>query len=371
MSVGFVLTGFGSPEVEEQCLDWLAAYSENEEDVRFEEGAGEAFLMLHPTAEPLVFSFPDRGQVVISTTTSSTGPGYHLAACDLVLQLGEDLGIEWDEPGEHCSDEGGYFHTGDRDAPARAMRAWLQNVCAEIREKTATHVMIGLPPDQIFLAPGRTLTPMGPRDEAWLAAPGDDFFAWLEPEKDAEYHRRAGESMLWTAIPWRPPVDDNERALYQQALGHFEKAGGGPQAEIEEMRALLADEPPTAPGTIGYRRHPILHFVRAPWTIKLPGGLVVAAADADEWAATDGETSVHLRCFDLEGRSAAQILEDTFHRQRDETLEQGPHARRAALEEDTLHGLVAIDGALCVATITGVDQDAMVAIWDSLEARVL
>ena len=126
MSVGFLLTASGSGDLREPIETWLTAYCAEDPDCSLESTADQLMLAMHPAADPVEFSFVERGSVIVTATTSTAGPGYHIFACDLLKRLGEELGLEWDAANDDTAlDDAGYFHSGDRTAPARHMEAWL------------------------------------------------------------------------------------------------------------------------------------------------------------------------------------------------------------------------------------------------------
>jgi hypothetical protein len=83
---------------------------------------------------------------------------------------------------------------------------------------------------QVFEHPGALLTPLGPRDEAWLRAVaeepqrGKDVFPWWEPGIHAASRRGRALSRLWTEVVWRPPLLEEERRLFRNVARLLEQA---------------------------------------------------------------------------------------------------------------------------------------------------
>ena len=151
---------------------------------------------LHPAAEDVEFVLQN-ATVTVSAKTSTAGPGYHAFVCELLECVGDDLGTKWapavdDEEG----DETGYFASHDRAGLEAEMLGWLRGLCDVIAEQAADGVgnlSVNLPTDTHYEAEGLIITPMGPRDRAWLEATtkdprrGIDLFPWWAHGLGAEH----------------------------------------------------------------------------------------------------------------------------------------------------------------------------------------
>lgn len=365
MSVGFLLTATGSGDLREPIETWLTEYCAEDPECSLEPTADQLLLSVHPAADPVEFSFVERGSVTVTATTSTAGPGYHLFVCDVLAQLGEQLGLTWDAANDDTSlDDTGYFHSGDRTAPARHMEAWLAT----------------LKPEDLRAGP-----PLGPRE---TAAP--EQFPWLHEERDARYYLNRALSIMWQSVRWREPLTDEERTTDETALYYLQTAYDldpsldYPAAEWHELAGYVGAEPPAIPAPadepaepIGYLRRWTLVHIKNGWTIKIPGSFAFQW-EGDTWTAFDHDTTVEVTLFPFEKKNEEQILTEAFRRERNEELEVGPHERRATtefVEEDQCHainGLIAIPERLCVVNVYFADEnerDLALAIWQSIEAH--
>lgn len=321
-------------------------------------------LAMHPAADPVEFSFVERGSVIVTATTSTAGPGYHLFACDLLKTLGAELGLEWDAANDDTAlDDAGYFHSGDRTAPARQMEAWLATLAPE---------------DLAEL-------PLGPREAA-----GMEQFPWRHEDRDAQYHLNRALTLMWLHVRWREPLTEEERAIGEIALYHLATAYAldpalpYPAFEWHELAGYLGAETlplpapevePTEP--IGYLRRWMQVHVKGGWTVRIPGSFA-PQWEGDTWTAFDQSTTIEITVFPFDKKTVEQILTESFHRERDEELEIGAHDRRATMDfvdaeqYYALNGLIAIPERLCVVNIYFVDEaerDLALAIWKSIEAH--
>src|SRR5262249_26333323 len=53
------------------------------------DGKPALFVTIHPAGEDVEFIVPEPGQVTVSAKTSTVGPGYHTALCQLLHRFGE------------------------------------------------------------------------------------------------------------------------------------------------------------------------------------------------------------------------------------------------------------------------------------------
>jgi len=363
VSVGFLLTARGSGDLREPIASWLSERCDEDPELSLESTADQELLSVHPAAPAVEFSFIERGEMQVMASTSEAGPGYHIFVCDLLHDLTDALGLQWDaENAESCLDETGYFHSRDRSAPARKMTEWLAS-----------------------LEPGELGSlPLGPQE-----APSLEQFPWLNEARDAAYHRNRALTLMWQKIRWRAPLTEEESEAQGAALAHLNTAWGMdpslsyPAAEWHELASYLEASAPPVPDPgpsetpIGYLRQWMRIPVRGNWTIDIPGAFSFGF-EGETWTAFDGETTVELTLFPFPGKQPEDILAEAFSRDRDETLETGPHDRRASndyVEEDecfALNGLIAIPERLCVVNIYFASEELReqaMAIWRSIEAR--
>ncbi|KFA92697.1 hypothetical protein [Archangium violaceum] len=282
------------------------------------------FLRLHPAAEEVAIVAAGQGRVVVLANTSMVGPGYHRYLCDLLHALGDALRIDWADPAltvAGVGDPTGYFHTGDPSDIAPCMLGWLGTMAGRVldfRRHGHSGATLSLRPGHGFEHPGALLTPMGPRDEAWLRAVhedplrGRDIFPWWEPGQGASTKLGRALSLIWTEMVWRPPLLEEERHRFrevarllesawreapelsypwrewQQVLGYL--GVGGTLAEEVSRRAV---EAPVGP-LIGYRRGAVQVTLPEGWEIRIPGSLAEQRLADGSWVARDHRRSVRF-----------------------------------------------------------------------------
>jgi hypothetical protein len=140
---------------------------------------------------------------------------------------------------------------------------------------------------------------------------GADAFSWWERGPGREARSRALLAM-WLDVPWREPLDADERALLERVDADLTVARradralalpwpewaelldwlGADDEHAEKVRAKAGSSPPA----IGYRRHLMDVEVAGGWTMVL-GGAYVGRWDDDgeRWWATDGDRVVEPR----------------------------------------------------------------------------
>jgi len=282
------------------------------------------FLRLHPAAEEVAVVAAGQGRVVVSANTSQVGPGYHRFLCDWLHALGDAFQVEWvlpelSSPG--VGDPTGYFHTGDACGIEPLMLAWLSEMAGRVldfRRRGHSGASLSLRSGHAFEYPGALLTPLGPRDEAWLRAVredprrGRDVFPWWEPGLGAPSKLGRALSRIWTEMVWRPPLLEEERQLFrdvarllelawreepslpypwrewQEVLGYL--GVGGTLAEEISLRAA---EAPAGP-LIGYRRGSVQVALPDGWEIRIPGSLAEERLADGSWVARDHRRSVRF-----------------------------------------------------------------------------
>ena len=193
----------------------------------------ELWLDLHPSAAPVMLTADAEGRVEATADTADGGPGYHTFVGRVLDRLGEHLDVSWShdhdprEVGSAAPWVGSKQPVAARAAVEQDHLALLGRVvahAAEQRRRGATGIGIGLRPGTAFEHDGAVATPLGPRDDAWLARATKDPWAatdvrpWWFDVTDARYLLQRALVLLWTEIRWRPPVDDAERAVFDEAL---------------------------------------------------------------------------------------------------------------------------------------------------------
>jgi hypothetical protein len=360
------------------------------------------FLRLHPAAEDVAIVAAGQGRVVVLANTSMVGPGYHRYLCDLLHALGDALHVDWADPAltvAGVGDPTGYFHTGDPSDIAPRMLAWLGAMAGRVldfRRHGHSGATLSLRPGHGFEHPGALLTPMGPRDEAWLHAvhedplSGRDIFPWWEHGQGASTKLGRALSLIWTEMVWRPPLLEEERHRFrevarllesawreapelaypwrewQQVLGYL--GMGGTLAEEVSRRAV---EAPVG-SLIGYRRGAVQVTLPEGWEIRIPGSLAEQRLSDGSWVARDHRRSVRFVPLqdDVQGIAPGpeQSLPYEFQHQGERvsgraTLHVEPgECRLTALCEAGTHR------ALCVVSFDDPEeQDWALGTWRSLD----
>lgn len=329
-------------------------------------------LTLHPDASPVRITVLPDGDLEVKGVTSSIGPGYHTQISELLAPVLAELDYVWDS---------------DEPDPKAAMTAWLA------QELAGGAMRIGIPAELSFKIDADVLTPMGPRDAAWRAAviadpsKGADAFAWWD-SGPGRAELATALLALWLRMPWREPLDDDERALMRgldDALRAARKADRTlalPHAEWAELLAHAGAKPERianarerAEGTvatIGYRRFPIEVEVDA-WTFDLPGSFVGNFEDDRYWA-TDGDRLVELTTLATVGAQTSQALLDIAppkHPVIAQVIEDSRRGRAECYAEGELtivHGIMASTPDVAILTCKGKRGDPAwaLAAWQSL-----
>lgn len=368
------------------------------------------FLRFHPGAEDVEISAAGPRRVAVSAKTSTAGPGYHRYLCGILRTAGAENGVEWlpaDEV-EETGDEGGYFHTGDAGAVEGRMLSWLRSLASQVLEMDSDgcrNISVSMPEGRQFEAEGAAITPMGPRDRDWFEAASRDpagardIFPWWDDRFDAGYQLGRALVRMWIEVPWRPPLDDEERALlrdvadrlaaayrldrtlpypwreWREILGYLGEPAG---AELE-AGALLAKGP-----LVGYRRGAVRVALAGGWTVRIPGALKESMGDDGRWSAWGPGRAVWFTSFrfaSTDGRVPPEprsLLAD-FRPEPGERIPELPGAPPSAASfgetrEDgrplwRLEGRVALPGHMAVCDIFVEDpreKDWALEVWRSI-----
>jgi hypothetical protein len=286
-------------------------------------------IVLHPTAEPLEFIWNPSQSLQVSAKTSTVGPGYHAHVVGLLRHLEAELNLHWDWTAEDA-DETCFAGTDDFLAlqveMAKLLRAIARNLLKLASEELADGE--GLMLDMPLNYPrshidGFVITPCGPLSKEWCESVKNssaesllencrEYYVWWGQELDAAFWRNTGTSLMWCDIPWHVPANEDERRISQLALDCMDRARSldqtaeVPQAEIDELRSLLAEPhnaEPRAPHTkgIGYRRREMTHQLTGDWSIRLPGYYYDATEDGGvEMVSWFGDRTVRFSSFTIQ-----------------------------------------------------------------------
>ncbi len=257
---------------------------------------GHLRVHLHPAAEPVRFAFTE-DHLTCRAVTSAAGPGYHAAVARMLDHAGAVLGIDWvaSDQVRGYGDDTGYFSERSYPDLQVAMARHLTRLAnvlmsQESRENIQLSVPLGFPqPVADFFA----MSPMGFWDREVfeditagtvhsLASICEAFFPWWHKDQDAVFWRNAGLCLTWTDVPWHPPANDHERAIYARALKCFQIAhelDGAvqlPKSEMAEMAMFAqmnAQEPAPIPhhDGVGFWRRKLRRRLAGSWSAVLPG----------------------------------------------------------------------------------------------------
>jgi hypothetical protein len=260
-----------SPTQEEligQIENWLRLkYPDMRPKTRLEvvDSTPTLFCRMHPAAEEFELSFVGPSQFVASANTSTAGPGYHAFVTSMLKDLAHDFQARWedlaDETGDY-GDETGYFFTGDEKSLNAEMTIWLAALANLFfdgsLDSDSTGIALCMPISPQFHSEQAALTALGPRDREWLyrtarnGLNGKDFFAWMVPGMNAEYHLGRALAQMWVDVRWRRPINDSETATLEDVADSLRRAFEldtslqYPWAEWKQIwlsRSLIANRP--------------------------------------------------------------------------------------------------------------------------------
>lgn len=438
MGVGLMLSGRyeddagdAAPEVWlERIASWLEGHEEeplmlchvgvNQNDLP------ALFLQVHPCAEDIEIAIPAVGQIMVAAKTSTAGAGYHIYLCDLLNQLGEQLGIEWDTVNEEdgVGDDTGYFLHGNTETVREEMLRWLSALARVIVESAGdgdTHIrMVSMPLNYGYPDRDAILTPLGPRSLDWFRDLVDDpekgiaFFPWWEEGVGAEFFLGRALTRMWQEVRWRTPITEDEGEMLMEVhldlerAHHLDPSTDFPWREWREILEYLNDyfgyaefqrEPELeaeiqhraettnpAQELIGYRRGAVEATLTGGWRITIPGEMAETwESNGETWSAWHGGRTVWFTSWSFCGETEEPVKAHAILQTREwpEGGEMFDHADgsllgRAALlpyEEEgqplwNLHGYIAVDGKLAQCNIY-IQSECDIAwamdVWKSLK----
>ena len=286
----------------------------------------ELHLDLHPAADPIVLTADAEGRVVATGDSSNAGPGYHTFMGRVLDRVGDELGIMWSHDhvprpvGAKAAWVGSKEPLANRADAEKDHVALLGHVIAragEHRRRGISGIQVGLQPNAKFEFDGPIGTPLGPRDDAWLARAERDAWAaadirpWWFDATDARYLLQRALVILWTEIRWRPAADDAEKAAIDEVLSLLRKALPSDAslaypwrewAELITLRGIpdpigervfrQAEKVDRGLPVIGYRRRPVT-ITHEGWALQVPGSFGEQRT-ADEWRGEERGRQVTL-----------------------------------------------------------------------------
>ncbi|HTL35928.1 MAG TPA: hypothetical protein VL326_22515 [Kofleriaceae bacterium] len=268
-------------------------------------------------------------------------------------------------------------------------------LCVKLRDtlqKTDGPVRIGVPARK-FLIDAPILTALGPRDAAWRdgvsadASRARDAFPYWQTGPGQAALARALVAM-WLEIPWREPLDREERDLFKQVDEDLRAARKakldvpwrawqellrhlGIEDEDVDEHAKAASDP-----EIGYRRYDLEAELSGGWSVHLPGSMISHWEDegARYWA-TDGDRVVEFSSLTAEEeRDSAKLLAvaPEAHEVIERFVDGDRHGRAEAFEDDgvpVVIGLVACAPHVGIVTCKGGEREWALSTWRSLRNR--
>lgn len=225
--------------------------------------------------------------------TTPAGPGFHKAVVEFLDGLAREAGLLLE-----VEDETGYWTHRDFDRLTQEQMGWLRAVIRQVSSIEQTTFRITWPLDGWEPA-GRTgiVTPMGHYTHAQLRAElerddlrsfAQQFFIWINPERDALYHRAVALYLMWNECRWVKPRTEAEEAVLTEIFYALKQAramdatlplpmtawievvllAGGRPAEVVTAPDLPVD------GPIGYRRGDVIQPFPGGWRAVLPGAIL-------------------------------------------------------------------------------------------------
>ena len=274
---------------------------------------------LHPAGGDVAITAIDGGRVTATAATAEVGPGYHTYLGQFFRRLGTDNGIAWAPTDEEAGtgDLTGHFESGKREDAEKPLLAWLrlalQDACNR-RAAGAEPYELLVPTGEHFDVVGAIATPLGPRDDAWLSSAvtnprvAVEVWPWFADAMDARYLLNRALCLMWTDVRWRPPTEEGEPEVVEEALRLLRRAfpldpalaypwrewkelldiNGDPDPMRERVEEEAAAAPTDEP-LIGYRRRQV-RVEQAGWTITIPGSFATRKTDEEFWASGGGRT---------------------------------------------------------------------------------
>lgn len=330
-------------------------------------------LRMFASAPLVTLTIEPDGELAVRGETSVLGPGYHTEILTLLAPLLEELDYVWTEPVPTLVET------------QRAMCGWLADALR------AGPVRFGIPEGRRFRIDAPALTPLGPRDGRWRdavladAMQAADAFPWWERGPGCAERARA-LVLMWLEVPWREPLDKDERDLVQQVddeLRLARKADAALALPWHAWKELLAhqgveDEEVNAKASgdaqpIGYRRHDLDLELSGGWSVTLPAAMVGRwENDGERYWATDGERAVEFSSLTADGETDSDQLlavAPEKHAVIARYSEGAQRGRAEAFDDEDVHvviGLMTQAPHVAILTIKGADDEWALATWRTL-----
>lgn len=334
-------------------------------------------LQLHDNAPMAKLIVTPNGEVNFRARTAELGPGYHMHALAQLQPILDELELVFD------ADE-----LDSLEAVRDEMCQWLAE------ELEAGPVRLGVPVERTFKIDVPVLTPLGPRDAAWrdavIADPskGRDIFPWWESGPGQAERTRALVAM-WLEVPWRAPMDDDERELMTRVHDDLLAARRAnpdidlPWADWAKLLEMLGEDELAnkrrvrAQGkqpSIGYRRFDMEIDLSGGWLVTLPGSFQTAwDGDRERFWGSDGDRIVEFTSFSAQGEDDSDRLLAVAPERHPvvERITEDKRRGRVEFFDDwdgvrIAHGLVTAAPHVAILTIKGGEDAWALSTWRSL-----
>lgn len=329
-------------------------------------------LKLMPNGPIATLTVEPDAELWLRGETAALGPGYHVELITRLAPLLDELDYVWTEPTELV-------------ATQAAICQWLAG------EMGAGRFQFGIPNDRRFRIESPVLTPLGPRDDSWrervIADPtrAADAFPWWD-SGPGRLERARSLLAMWHEVPWRDPLDSDERELMERVDEDLKKARkADPKLDLpwapwrELLRYLGMDDDDVnaqagnSTERIGYRRHDLEVPLCGDWTVTMSGAMVGHYEEEGEryWA-TDGERAIEFTALTASAEvdsdkllSVAPEKHPVIARHSDGNY----RGRAEAFDDDDVHVVICLMTCaphVGILTCKGGDDEWALALWRSL-----
>ncbi len=240
----------------------------------------------------LIEFYSDEGVVGVLARTSPFGPGFHIYALELALNVGEEMGITWTSKSK---DESGYWPNRDQSALHQAMVENNRGIAQHVVSSPQNAYMVNMDMFLIFDHPG-FLTPMGPRDRSWFQAVADgastgfEIFNWPEPGRGRSFQLSQANFELWNTVSWIKADEAGQQEEYDHVCQLLTQAasisgegipwhawkelielGGTVDEATRQLVWGQAAHHPEPNERIGYRRKAVTLMTESSFKLTVPG----------------------------------------------------------------------------------------------------
>jgi hypothetical protein len=227
------------------------------------------------------------------------GPGFVAELAGKLAPILDELDYVWIEPLD--------------------LAGWQTKLRAQLVDQLREgETRFGVPAGRRFRIDAPVLTALGPREAGWTTY--EDAFPWWETGPGRQQLARALVAM-WLEVPWREPLDGDEREMMKQVDEDLRAAHEAklavPWDAWQELLANLGIEDEVVeesargltPQRIGYRRHALDVELSGGWQVTMPGAMVGHWEDegARYWA-TDGDYVIEFSSLTADGETDSDKL---------------------------------------------------------------